>query len=155
MDMQPLLHGLGYGATYTAVGLGLLAIGYYVLDLLTPGHLGRHLLGRGGEGVHEPSPGSGGAGLVGAAWMLGQGLIIFTAIWGSGTSAFGEALVYTVTFGLMGVLLLAITYLILDLLTPGRLGDTVCEPGAARPLAYVLSAGVLAMSAIISACITA
>lgn len=146
MDFNPILEGLGYAAAYTVVGLVLLAVSMFVLDLLTPGRYGSHLIG--------PSA-SGGAGLVGAAWMLGQGLIIFTAIWGSGTSAFGVALLYTVVFGLAGVLMLAVTYVAIDLLTPGRLGDTVCEVGAAKPLSYVLASGVFAMSAIISACITA
>lgn len=146
MDLLPLLQGLGYAAAYTIVGLALLAASIFVLDLLTPGHYGSHLIG---------ASASHGAGLVGAAWMLGQGLVIFTAIWGSGTSAFGEALVYTVVFGLAGVLMLAATYVVIDLITPGRLGDTVMAAGAAHPVSYVLAAGVLSMSAIVSACITA
>jgi uncharacterized membrane protein YjfL (UPF0719 family) len=38
-----VLASIGYAVAYTAVGLVLLAIGYLVLDLLTPGHLGRHI----------------------------------------------------------------------------------------------------------------
>jgi hypothetical protein len=158
MDLNHLLESVGYAVTYTAVGLGLLALGYLALDLLTPGHLGRHLLGNAGRGgitTTESRYGSGGAGLIGAAWMIGQGLVIFTAIWGSGESGFGAALVYTVVFGLLGVALLTVTYVVIDVLTPGRLGDAVCEVGAPRPLAYVLAGGILAMSAIICACITA
>lgn len=152
-----LLHGLGYGAAYTGVGLALLVLGHYVLDLLTPGHLGTHLLGgrdvEAKSGSHTLREGSYSAGLVAGAWTIGQGLIIFTAIWRNATSGFGESLLNTAAFGLLGVVSLAVAYLVIDLLTPGHLGTTVTARGPIRPLAYVLAASLLAMAAIICASI--
>lgn len=146
--MDTILAGLGYGAAYTALGLALLSLGYWVLDLLTPGHLGRQLEGRGDHQMR-----SSGAGVVAAAWLLGQGMIIFTAIWTNGDSSFGYAFVSTALFGLMGVLLLAATFLVLDLLTPGKLGDAICVPGAVAPLSVLAAASLLSMSGIICASI--
>lgn len=146
--MDTILAGLGYGAAYTALGLALLVLGYWVLDLLTPGQLGRQLAGHG-----ESPQRSSGAGLVGAAWLLGQGLVIFTAIWTNGTSSFGYAFLATGLFGLMGVALLAATFVVLDVITPGRLGDAVCVPGQVTPLAVMTAASLLSMAAIVCASI--
>jgi len=38
-----VLASIGYAVAYTGVGIALLVLGFYVLDLLTPGHLGRHI----------------------------------------------------------------------------------------------------------------
>jgi hypothetical protein len=40
-----------------------------------------------------------------------------------------------------------------DLVTPGRLGEIVCTPGPAVPLAYVTAAAALAVSAVVCASI--
>ena len=147
-----ILHGLGYGAAYTALGLVLLALSYLMLDLRTPGKLGVHLHHvRGPAGEHtQPSYG---AGVVGSAWLLGHGLVIFTAIWTNGASDFGWAFLATALFGTLGTVLLAVTFAVVDLLTPGRLGEVLVEPGTASPLAYVTAASLLAMSGIICASI--
>src|SRR4029450_1052078 len=98
---------------YTGVGIALLVLGYYVLDLLTPGHLGKH--------IYENR--SVNAALTLSAGFLGQGAIVFASIWTNATSGFGLALLYTVVFGVLGVVLQAIAFLVLDLISPGRLGD--------------------------------
>ena len=61
--------------------------------------------------------------------FLGQGAIIFASIWTNATSGFGQALLYTVVFGVLGVVLQAVAFVALDLLTPGRLG---AAPDGAR-----------------------
>ena len=38
-----MLASIGYAVAYTGVGIALLVLGFFVLDLLTPGHLGRHI----------------------------------------------------------------------------------------------------------------
>ena len=38
-----MLASIGYAAAYTGVGIALLMLGFVALDLLTPGHLGRHI----------------------------------------------------------------------------------------------------------------
>jgi len=137
-----LLESIGFAVAYTGVGIVLLTLGFFALDLLTPGKLGRH--------IHEER--SVNAALVLAAGFLGQGAIVFASIWTNGTSAFGDALLYTVVFGVLGVLLQAVAFVVLDLITPGKLGAHVTEV-TFHPASLVLAAVQLAVSAIVVASI--
>ncbi len=137
-----MLASIGYAVAYTGVGIVLLTLGFLALDLLTPGHLGRQ--------IHEDR--SVNAGIVLAAGFLAQGLVIFAAIWTNATSGFGEALLYTVVFGVLGVVLQAVAFLVLDLLTPGKLGRHVTEV-AFHPASLVLGAVQLAVAGIVVASI--
>ena len=137
-----MLASIGYAVAYTGVGVALLTLGFFALDLLTPGHLGRHIW----------EEGSVNAGLVLGAGFLGQGAIAFTTIWTNATSGFGTALLYTVVFGILGVLLQAAAFVVLDLITPGRLGTVVTEVGF-HPASLVTAASQLAVAAIIVASI--
>ena len=137
-----MLASIGYAVAYTGVGIALLVLGFYVLDLLTPGHLGRH--------IYENR--SLNAAITLAAGFLGQGAIVFASIWTNATSGFGQALLYTVVFGVLGILLQAVAFVVLDLITPGRLGAHLMEPQF-HPASLVSAAVELAVAAIIVASI--
>jgi len=137
-----VLANIGYAVAYTGVGFLLLLVGALALDLLTPGRLASHI-------YHQ---GSVNAGIVLAAGFLGQGAIAFTTIWTNATSGFGRALAYTVVFGLLGVLLQALAFLLLDVLTPGKLGEHLVEVSF-HPASLVSAGSTLAVSAIIVASI--
>jgi uncharacterized membrane protein YjfL (UPF0719 family) len=137
-----VLESIGYAAAYTGVGIALLVLGFYALDLLTPGHLGRHI-------AEERSIN---AGIVLAAGFLAQGAVVFTAIWTNATSGFGDALLWTVVFGVLGVLLQAVAFLVLDLITPGKLGAHLTEVPF-HPASLVFGAVQLAVAAIVVASI--
>ena len=137
-----MLASIGYAVAYTGVGLALLALGFLALDLLTPGHLGRHIY------EHRSTN----AALVLAAGFLAQGAVIFAAIWTNATSGFGTALLYTVVFGILGVVLQAVAFLLLDLITPGKLGEHLTDREF-HPAALVSAAAQLAVAAIIVASI--
>ena len=137
-----MLVSIGYAVAYTGVGLLLLVVGAIALDLLTPGHLARH--------IYEER--SINAGIALAAGFLGQGAIAFTTIWTNATSGFGTALGYTVVFGLVGVALQVIAFVVLDLLTPGKLGATLMQVDF-HPASVVTAAATLAVSAIVVASI--
>ena len=137
-----MLASIGYAAAYTGVGIALLVLGFYALDLLTPGNLGRHIAEH--RSLNAAIAVSGG--------FLGQGAIVFASIWTNATSGFGRALLYTVVFGILGVLLQAVAFLILDLITPGKLGAYVTEIEF-HPASLVLAAAQLSVAAIIVASI--
>jgi uncharacterized membrane protein YjfL (UPF0719 family) len=137
-----LFESIGFAVAYTGVGIALLTLGFFVLDLLTPGHLGRH--------IHEQR--SLNAAIVLAAGFLGQGAVVFASIWTNATSGFGEALLYTVVFGILGVCLQAVAFVVLDLITPGKLGAHVTEVQF-HPASLVLAAVQLSVAAIIVASI--
>ncbi len=137
-----MLDSLLYGGAYSLVGIALLALGYLAFDLLTPGHLGRH--------IYEHR--SANAAAVVSSAFLGLGAVTFTAIWTNADSGFGQALLWTVGFGLLGIVLQLVSFVILDLLTPGSLRALVVEPGL-HPGALVAAASMLAVSAVVCASI--
>jgi hypothetical protein len=145
--MTDLLDAAVHAVVYALVGGALIVLALGVLDLLTPGHLGSHLRGT------TDDTASGSAGVVAAAWLVGTGAIVFTAIWTNGETAFGEALLWTVAFGVLGILVNTVMLLAVDVVTPGRLGDILCTPGTAVPLAYVTGAAAIAVSAVVCASI--
>ena len=137
-----MLASIGYAAAYTGVGIALLVLGFYALDLLTPGNLGRHIAEH--RSLNAAIAVSGG--------FLGQGAIVFASIWTNATSGFGQALLYTVVFGILGVVLQAVAFVALDVLVPGRLGQHLMEP-AFHPASLISAAVQLAVAAIIVASI--
>ena len=153
--MDDILNGLGHAAVYAAVGTALLVAAYFVLDLLTPGHLGAHLHGSAGAGVDDGTDdgASHSAGLVSAAWLVSVGGVLFTAIWTNGETSLGLALLATVLFGAVGIVLNVLALLVVDAATPGNLRAIVCLPGRAVPLAYVAASASLAIGAVVSASI--
>jgi hypothetical protein len=137
-----VLASIGYAVAYTGVGILLLVVGAVALDLLTPGHLARH--------IYEER--SVNAAIALAAGFLGQGAIAFTTIWTNATSGFGTALAWTVVFGLVGIALQVIAFVVLDVLTPGKLGAMLMQVPF-HPASLVTAAATLAVSAIIVASI--
>jgi hypothetical protein len=137
-----MLEHLFFGLTYSAIGVLLLGTGFLALDLLTPGRLGRQIM-------EERSMS---AALIAAAGMLGLGLVIFTAIWTNAAAGFGSALAWTVAFGLLGIVAQTAAFLLLDLITPGRLGDVVTSREL-HPGAVLAAAGQLAVALVVVASI--
>lgn len=137
-----ITNGLGtalwHAAVYAIASGVLLIAGFYVLDWITPGHLGKHLSG-----------GSMSAALVTSAWVIGNGLILFTACWVNGEGGVRGALLWTLVFGVFGVAVNALMIVIIDAVTPGNLRHILVEPGAANALSKVMSAFIFAISIII------
>jgi uncharacterized membrane protein YjfL (UPF0719 family) len=125
---------------YTGVGLGILTVGFYVLDLLTPGSLGKEVM-----------DGNPGAALLSLATLVSIGLILWFAIFftGAGWGGLDDALV----FGLVGVAAQAAGYFILDLLIPGKLGQHCFQP-TLHPSAWVLAGMQVAVALIVCASLT-
>lgn len=137
-----LVTSIGYAAAYAVAGSAVLCLGYLVLDLLTPGHLGSHIY------VER----SVNAGIVLAAAFVGLGLIVFTAIWTNGATGFGSAFGGTLAFGVLGVLLQALAFRLLDAVTPGDMASMVVERDF-HPASIVAAAAHLAISLVVVASI--
>ena len=105
-----MLELVGQALAYAGVGIGILAAGFFLVDLLTPGHLGRQVF-------EDANPNA--AVLLGA-FLISLGLVEYFAIYftGGGWDGLDDALV----FGLVGLATQAIGFLILGLITPGNLG---------------------------------
>ena len=139
--LDDLLYGIGATLVYLAMGVGLLVAGFLALDAVTPGRLGHLVMGRGST---RPSMG---AGLLAAAAMLATGLVVFTALWTNVQDGLGRTVVFTLVFGLIGVAAQAASFLVVDLLTPGRLGEEVLGPDGVHPAALLAAAAQLATAA--------
>lgn len=162
--LEDLVKEGGAALAYGAVGVGLMALGFLVVDLLTPGKLGQLIWAERNRG----------AGLVLAAKLLGVGAIVTTAILTS-EDDLGEGLVSTVVYGVLGIVLTSLAFIVLDAITPGRLGAIVVEAvagdagderdapattsqatagGGMHPACWVVAATDLATAAIIAAAIS-
>jgi len=139
--LENLLEGAGRSIVFGGVGIGLMAVGYLLVDLLTPGKL-RDLI------WVEKNPN---ASLLLAANQIGIAAIVFTAIFTSYEN-FGEGLASTVLFGLLGIAVMGFAFLVLDWMTPGKLGDVICTPER-HPGALVSAASHFGAALIVCACI--
>ncbi|BCL13116.1 DUF350 domain-containing protein [Micromonospora sagamiensis] len=139
--LEDLLTGAMQSVVYGIVGVVLMAAGFGLVDVLTPGKL-RDLIW-----VQR----NGNAALLLAANQLGIAAIVFTAIFTS-YDDFAKGLASTAVFGLVGLLIMALAFFALDLLTPGRLGAIICadEP---HPAARVSAATHFGAALIVCACI--
>nr|WP_296069541.1 DUF350 domain-containing protein [uncultured Actinoplanes sp.] len=140
--LQDLLEGAGRSIVFGVVGIGLMALGYLLIDLLTPGKL-RDLI------WIEKNPN---ASLLLAANQLGIAAIVFTAIFTSFDS-FGQGLASTVIFGVLGILVMGLAFLVLDWMTPGKLGEVICTPER-HGGALVSAASHFGAALIVCACIS-
>ena len=139
--LENLLEGAGRSIVFGLVGIGLMALGFVLVDLLTPGKL-RNLI------WVDRNPN---AALLLAANQLGIALIVFTAIFTSYQN-FGEGLASTALFGVPGIGVMALAFLVLDWMTPGKLGEVICTPDR-HPGALVSAASHFGAALIVCACI--
>jgi uncharacterized membrane protein YjfL (UPF0719 family) len=141
--LTDLLENLVAAGLYGILGVALLAAGYVVIDLLTPGHLGRQL-------AEDRNLN---AGIVVSSGLLSLGIIITTAIHaadGDLLEGLGEAAGY----GIVGIILLAVAFAMVDVMTPGKLGDSVMGEDGHEPMVWVTSAALLAVGGIVAAAIS-
>ncbi|MFE0208850.1 DUF350 domain-containing protein [Streptomyces sp. NPDC058985] len=139
--MSDIVNGLGRAAAYGGLGLVLLVLGIVLVDMLTPGKLGRQIWEQRNRN----------AALVLSSALLGIGGIVFTSIWTT-YEEFGKGLVSTAVFGLLGLVMMAVAFLVVDLITPGRLGATLVEQEP-HPAVWVTASCNVAVSAVIAASI--
>ena len=143
MDLLSDLGGdLVAGLAYSALGLVLLVLGYVVVDRLTPGELTTLIYRERNRN---------------AAVLVVSGVIALAAIIGvaiiASYDSLGRGLAYTACFGLVGIALLALAFVVIDRFTPGELGAICCDPDP-HPAVWVTAAVHLAIGAIVAAAIS-
>ncbi|MFI5805117.1 DUF350 domain-containing protein [Streptomyces sp. NPDC051561] len=139
--MDDIVNGLGRTAAYGALGVVLLTLGIFLVDALTPGKLGKQIWEQRNRN----------ASLLLSSALLGIGGIVFTSIWTT-YNDFGKGLVSTAVFGLLGLVMMAVAFWVVDLVTPGKLGATLVEEEP-HPAVWVTASCNIAVAAIISASI--
>ncbi|MEV5707833.1 DUF350 domain-containing protein [Actinoallomurus sp. NPDC052274] len=97
--------GAGAIAAYTAVGLVLLLIGFFAVDVTTPGRLTSII--RNGRNTN--------AALLAVCGIVGVGLVVASSIYASG-GRLSEGLIATLVWGLVGIVAQQIGFLIIRVL---------------------------------------
>lgn len=141
IELDDLVGGVLATLAYAGVGAVVLALGYVVLDAITPGNL-RHLV---------YSDHNGNAAVLAGANVLALGGIVTTAIV-TADDQLAVGVVDAAVYGLLGIALLAGAFKVLDLLTPGDLGKICTDPDGS-PAVFVTAAFQLALGAVLAAAI--
>ena len=138
------LLGQGVLATllYFVIGFAVLALGFVVLDVLTPGNLRRQV-------YTDRNPN---AAILLAANHLALALIVVTAVLTSDDSL-GQGLVDSLVYGLLGVVLQGLALRLLDAFVPGHLRALVAEPRM-NGAAWAVGSSLLAIGAVNAAALS-
>lgn len=132
--------GVGAIVLYALVGLLLMLLGFYAIDLTTPGKLN--------ELVREGRPN---AVRVTGAGMVSMAFIVVIAIYGS-SGRLAEGLLASLIFGVVGIIAQAVAVRILEWVTRIDIGELLAaeEP---RPQAHVVSAAHVALGLVVAVAI--
>ncbi|MBB4908135.1 DUF350 domain-containing protein [Actinophytocola algeriensis] len=132
---------VGIAATYGLVGLVLMALGFVLVDVLTPGNLREQVWVQRNRN----------AAILLASNLLGVGIIVATAIAAS-QGNWAEGLLSTAAYGILGLVLMGVSFVVLDAVTPGSLGEVLMQQEA-NPAVYVNAASHISVSAIVAVAI--
>ncbi|MFC9895068.1 DUF350 domain-containing protein [Nocardia sp. NPDC127579] len=131
----------GAALAYSTVGIALIALGFVLVDVITPGNLRQQIW-------VDRNPN---AALLAASNVLGVGIIVAIAIWTS-DGGIGRALAASVVYGLIGLAVMAVAFVLLDLLTPGKLGELLVDDSTGRnPAVWVSAALHIAVALVVAA----
>lgn len=136
-----MLAGLLAAVAYGVIGVAMMALGYVLVDLATPGKL-RDLI------WVQRNPN---AALLLVSGLIGVGIILTTAIVGSADDLIA-GLIGTLAFGLLGLILMSLSFLLIDAVTPGRLGDELSSPNM-HPATWVSATSHVVIAVLIAAAI--
>ena len=136
LTAEVLARGVGATLAYGLLGSLLLALGWYALDLLTPGHLGELIYTERNRN----------AAILACAHIAALAIIVVVAVRSSDGGLF-PGLIDVAVFGALGVALQAVGFKALDAVTPGHLGRIVTstEP---HPGVWVTAAFAVALGAV-------
>jgi uncharacterized membrane protein YjfL (UPF0719 family) len=125
---------------YSLVGIALMILGFLLVNLLTPGDLRRLIWNERNRN----------AALLLSSNLLAVGLVAAAAIWTSDGTRVWNGVAATFIYGVVSLAVMGVAFLLLDALTPGRLGALVTA-GESHPAVYVVSSMHLAVALIIVA----
>ncbi|NJP30733.1 DUF350 domain-containing protein [Micromonospora thermarum] len=140
--MQTLVTDLLVTLAYGVVGVVLMGIGYVLVDVTTPGRLNELIWNERNRN----------AALLLASNLAGVGIIVVAAIVAS-EDDFVLGLVGAASYGILGLVIMAAAFLLLDVATPGKLGEILVDPEP-HPAVWVSAVVHLATGAVIAAAIS-
>ena len=142
IDLNPVLRGAVATILYFLVGMAVLLIGFYMVDVLTPGKLRQMVfIDRRPNAV-----------VVAGAMYAALTTVIISAIVNS-YSQLGQGLVGVAIYGLMGVILLGIALLTMHLLIPGDFHEHIDDPEL-HPGSFAVALILLAVGGVTAAAVS-
>ena len=142
VDLNPIFQGAVNTILYFLVGMGVLVVGFYMVDFLTPGNL-RQLV------FIDRRPN---AVVVAGAMYIALTTVIITAITTS-YSQLGQGLIGVAVYGLMGVILQGLALLTMHLVIPGDFHEHVDEP-TLHPGSFAVALILLAVGGVTAAAVS-
>lgn len=140
--LETLARGSGIIAAYAAVGVILMIVGFYVIDLATPGRLSQVI-----RSERNPN-----ATLLATSAMIAVGLIVAASIWASG-GRLTEGLAGTAVYGLVGIAVQTLAMLLFDKVVGISVRELVKEqelqPGARLLATTHVAIGLITAVAVI------
>lgn len=140
--MDDLVTGLLAAAAYTGVGLVVLLLGFVAVDAATPGNLRRQVWEDRNRDMTA----------VLASGLAANALTVVAAILSS-ADRLGEGLAEAAAYGVLGVVLIGLSFELVDRLTPGDLGEMLAHDDH-HPAVWVTCVAHLAVGAIVAASVT-
>jgi uncharacterized membrane protein YjfL (UPF0719 family) len=142
IDLNPVFKGALATILYFLVGTAVLILGFFVVDVLTPGKL-RQLV------FIDRRPN---AVMLACANYIALAAVIISAITNS-YSQLGQGLVGVAAYGLMGVVLQGIAILSMHFVIPGDFHEHIDEPDL-HPAAFATAVMLLAVGGVTAAALS-
>ena len=136
-----LVHGIGAILLYGVVGLLLMFVGFYAIDLTTPGKLSRL--------VHRGLPN---AVIITASGLLSMAFIVVVAIFNS-ASDLTAGLITALVYGLLGIIVQVVAVRLLEWATRIDVGKTI-EKETFQPVSVVVGAAHIALGLVVAVAIS-
>lgn len=142
--MNEILFNSLAALAYGAVGIAVLMVGYLLTDLLTPGKL--HKL------IWEDRNRN--AVLLVSANTLGSAIVVTVAILSSDYEmGLGAGLLSTAVYGLIGLGVMGLSFLVIDLLTPAKIAHMISD-GEPHPATWVSATAHVSIAMVVAAALT-
>lgn len=138
--LADLIRDGGAALAYSAVGIVLMALGFVLVDVITPGNLRQQIW-------IDRNPN---CALLAGSNVLAMGIIVSMAIWTS-EGSIGRGLAASAIYGVVGLIAMAVAFVLLDLLTPGKLGELLVDGTRLNPAVWVSAATHIAVAMVVAA----
>jgi uncharacterized membrane protein YjfL (UPF0719 family) len=142
IDLNPVLKGVVSTILYFLVGMAVLIVGFFMVDVLTPGKL-REMV------FVDRRPN---AVVLACAMYIALATVIISAIVNS-YSQLGQGLIGVAVYGFMGVVLQGVALLTLHLVIPGNFHEHVDEPEL-HPASFAVALMLLAVGGVTAAAVS-
>ncbi|MEP9415269.1 DUF350 domain-containing protein [Gordonia sp. VNQ95] len=143
--MEILRDNLAQAASFSLVGIALLILGYAALDLVTPGRL-RQLVWV----EHNRN-----AMIMTVSMVIGLSLVLVGSVFDTASLELWRGLVYTIAYAVVAIAVMMWSFVLIDWLTPGKLGTILLDDSREHPAIWVTAAVFVGIGAVIAATLLA